>query len=162
MKRTEALALVDRAMVRIRRSQSRRSIGKLMQQKLGSSINLADIAVVDALQELADAGEEQPTIGNMAEKLGIEPSRASRMTTGALRAGLVKRIASQADGRRSHLAITPKGLKALETIQKFRIMVFSQLMSEWSDRNCEQFAELLIRFTDSLVEVFASRKQPHR
>lgn len=127
-----------------------------MRQKLGPSINLTDIAVADALQELAGAGVPQPTIGEMAERLGIEPSRASRMTAGALRAGLVKRVASQSDGRRSHLSITAKGLRALETTRKFRMAFFAQLMAEWSDQDCVEFAELLIRFTDSLVNVFST------
>lgn len=149
--------MVDRALVRIRRSQSRRSIAKLMQQKLGSSLCLADVAVADALQELLDAGGDQPTIGEMAERLGIEPSRASRMTASAVRAGLVKRIASQSDGRRTHLALTASGIAALETIRRFRVAFFAQLMSGWSDQDRSEFARLLIRFTDSLVEASATK-----
>jgi hypothetical protein len=82
--RNEAPLMVDRAMVRIRRSQSRRTIGHLMRQRLGRRINLGGIAVADALQKLSETDDQEPTIGRMAERLGIDPSRARRMTAGAI------------------------------------------------------------------------------
>lgn len=148
--------MVDRAMVRIRRSQSRRTIGRLLQQRLAGRFNLADISVADALQELAEAGEQRPTIGRMAQRLGIEPSRTSRMTAAAIRAGLVRRIVSQSDGRRSHVELTSEGSKALEMMRRFRVRFFAQLMSDWSDRECAEFGRLLIRFTDSLPRGFGN------
>jgi DNA-binding MarR family transcriptional regulator len=154
--RQQALFMVDRGMVRIRRSQSRRTIGRFMQQRLDRHLNLAEVAVADALQELAEAGEQRPSIGQMAQRLGIEASRASRMTAAAVRAGLVRRIASQADGRSSHLELTPEGSKALEMIQRFRMKFFAQLMSEWSDQECAEFGRLLIRFTDLLPSGFST------
>jgi DNA-binding MarR family transcriptional regulator len=151
--------MVDRAMVRIRRSQSRRTIGQLMRQRLGGRLNLANVSVADALQELAEIGDPRPTIGSMAQSLGIDPSRASRMTTAAIRAGLVRRIASQSDGRSSHLELTGDGSKALELVREFRLKFFAQLMSGWSDRECAEFGRLLIRFTDSLPGVFGAGVQ---
>jgi len=148
--RQQALFMVDRGMVRIRRSQSRRTIGRLMQQRLDRDLNLVAVSVADALQELAEAGVQRPTIGQMAQRLGIEPSRASRMSAAALRAGLVRRIASQSDGRRSHLELTREGSKALHMIQRFRMRFFAQLMADWSDQECAEFGQLLIRFTDLL------------
>ena len=159
MTRKRALLMVDRAMVRIRRSQSRRTIGQLMRQRLGGRLNLAHVSVADALQELAEIGEPRPTIGSMAQTLGIDPSRASRMTTAAIRAGLVRRIASQSDGRSSQLELTSDGSKALELVREFRLKFFAQLMSGWSDWECAEFGRRLIRFTDSLPGVFAAGVQ---
>lgn len=153
MTRRQALSMVDRAMVRIRRSQSRRTIGRLMKQKFGAGLNLANISIADALQELSQIGDQRPTIGSMAQTLGIDPSRASRMTAAAIRAGFVKRIASQSDGRSSHLELTTEGRKALELTRRFRLRFFGQLLSGWSDRECAEFGRLLIRFTDSLPGV---------
>lgn len=157
--RQQALFMVDRAMVRIRRSQNRRTIGRLLQQRVDRHLNLAHISVADALQELAEAGEQKPTIGRMAKRLGIEPSRASRMTAAAIRAGLVRRIASQSDGRRSHVELTSQGSKALEIMRQFRMRFFAQLMSDWSDHECAEFGRLLIRFTDSLPSTFDSESR---
>jgi DNA-binding MarR family transcriptional regulator len=150
--RQEALHLIDRAMVRIRRSQSRRTIGRLMQRELGLTLNLSDIFVADALDELAESGVQGPTVGTMAARLGIEPSRASRMVTSAIEAGLVKRLASQSDGRRSYLELTKTGRKALATVRQFRIAFFYRILSAWSDHDCAQFAAFLTRFTGSLKD----------
>lgn len=128
-----------------------------MQQRLDRHLNVAEVAVADALQELAEAGEQSPTVGQMAQRLGIEPSRASRMTAAAIRAGLVRRIASQADGRSSHLELTPEGSKGLEMIRRFRMKFFAQLMSDWSDQECAEFGRLLIRFTDLLPSGFGNK-----
>jgi DNA-binding IclR family transcriptional regulator len=51
-----------------------------MQPRPDRHLKLAEIAVADALQELAEAGQRRPTVGQMAQRLGMEPSRASRMT----------------------------------------------------------------------------------
>jgi DNA-binding MarR family transcriptional regulator len=150
--RPDALNLIDRAMVRIRRSQGRRTVGQLMQRRLGKEMNFSNIFVADALDELAEAGVEQPTVGTMAECLGIEPSRASRMVADAIAAGLVKRHASQLDGRRAHLELTKDGGTALATVRRFRIAFFSRIVADWSDQDCVEFARLLTRFTDSLKD----------
>jgi DNA-binding MarR family transcriptional regulator len=155
--RLDALNRIDRAMVRIRRSQSRRTIGRLMQRQLGQNLNFGNIFVADALDELAESGVEQPTVGTIAERLGIEPSRVSRMVTDAIVAGIVKRHASQLDGRRAHLELTKDGRKALATVRRFRITFFSQIVSDWSDQDCVEFAALLTRFTDSLKNASAKR-----
>jgi DNA-binding MarR family transcriptional regulator len=153
--REDALHLIDRAMVRIRRSQSRRTIGRLMQRELGPRLNLSDIFVADALDELAESGVQRPTVGTMAKRLGIESSRASRMATSAIKAGLVKRLASQSDGRRSCLELTKSGRKALVTVRQYRITFFNTILSTWSDQECAEFSAFLTRFTDSLKDAGA-------
>jgi DNA-binding MarR family transcriptional regulator len=157
--RQQALLMVDRAMVRIRRSQSRRTLGRFLQQQLERHFSLAELFVADALQELAEAGEPRPTIGRMAKRLGIEPSRASRMTAAAIRAGLVRRIASQSDGRRSYVELTSEGAKVLELIRRFRMKFFAHFMLNWSNRECADFGRLLIRFTESLPQGFANEER---
>ena len=135
-----------------------------MQRKLGQRLNLGHIFVADALDEMRENRDEQPSVGKVAERLGIDPSRASRMVAGAIRAGFVKRIASQLDGRRTHLDLTNDGRKALATVRRFRIRFFSKLTANWSDRDCAEFAKLLIRFTNPLQEMSkpGNRKESRR
>ncbi len=123
-----------------------------MQRELGQHLNLAHIFVADALGEMRENRNEHLSVGQMAERLGVDPSRASRMVAGAIRAGLVKRIASQLDGRRTHLELTDDGRRALAAVRRFRIMFFSELMANWSDHDCAEFAKLLTRFTNPLPE----------
>ncbi|MEV7027364.1 MarR family transcriptional regulator, partial [Kitasatospora sp. NPDC093558] len=46
-----ALTAIERAMVRIRRNQTRRSLGKLVTAQLGRDVDLSHSVVVDAVEE---------------------------------------------------------------------------------------------------------------
>jgi DNA-binding MarR family transcriptional regulator len=145
--RMAAILRIDRAMVRIRRSQTRRTIGRLMERELGTRFDMAHSFVVDALDEARSSVGEEPSVGTVAEYLGVDPSRASRMVADALRGGYVKRVASQADGRRMHLELTGAGRKLLRTASRFRRHFFSKAMESWPHRDCVEFARLLTKFT---------------
>jgi DNA-binding MarR family transcriptional regulator len=146
--RRDAILRIDRAMVRIRRSQTRRTIGRLMEGELGTRFNMAHSFVVDALDEARSSLGEGPSVGMVAEHLGVDPSRASRMVADALRDGYVRRVASQADGRRMCLELTGAGRKLLRTASRFRRRFFSKEMARWPDRDCVEFARLLTQFTE--------------
>ena len=119
-----------------------------MERELGTRFNMAHSFVVDALDEARSSGGEEPSVGIVAEYLGVDPSRASRMVAGALRGGYVKRVASQADGRRMCLELTAGGRKLLRTVNRFRRHVFSKKMASWPDHDCVEFARLLTKFTE--------------
>ena len=63
-----------------------------------------------ALLRTVDTGL-RVTVGEVARRLSLHPSRASRLVQGALGRGLVRRYASQGDGRRVELRLTPRGRK---------------------------------------------------
>ena len=109
---------------------------------------MAHSLVVDALDEARASLGKEPSVGMMAEYLGVDPSRASRMVTGALRGGYVRRVASQADGRRMSLELTGAGRTLLRTASRFRRHFFSKKMANWPDHDCVEFARLLTKFTE--------------
>jgi DNA-binding MarR family transcriptional regulator len=148
--RRDALAQIERAMVRIRRSQTRRTIGRLMERQLGIRFNMAHSLVVDALDSTREVPGNEPSVGMVAEHLGVDPSRGSRMVADAVRGGYVRRVASQADGRRMCLELTGAGQKLLKTTSSFRRYVFSKVMANWSESECAEFARLLTKFTAPL------------
>ena len=148
--RRDALSQIERAMVRIRRSQTRRAIGRLMERQLGTLFNIDHSFVVDALEDTRDVPGNEPSVGTVAEHLGVDPSRASRMVADAVRGGYVRRVASQADGRRACLELTAAGRKLLRTISSFRKRVFSNVMASWSESECAEFARLLAKFVEPL------------
>jgi DNA-binding MarR family transcriptional regulator len=148
--RRDALTQIERAMVRIRRSQTKRTIGRLMQGELGGRFNMAHSFVVNALDEMGGVPGNEPSVGTVAERLGVDPSRASRMVADAIRGGYVRRVASQADGRRMCLELTGAGRKLLKTAGRFRRHFFSKLMASWSESDCAEFARLLTKFTEPL------------
>jgi DNA-binding MarR family transcriptional regulator len=146
-KRRDALSQIERAMVHIRRSQTRRTIGRVMERELGIRFNMAHSSVVDALDETNEVPGNEPSVGVVAERLGVDPSRASRMVADAIRGGYVRRVASQVDGRRVRLELTGAGRKLLKTTSNFRRHFFSKVMASWSENDCAEFARLLTKFT---------------
>src|SRR5689334_1994081 len=78
-------------------------------EALSQPVDLEHVAVVDAIEEGSELPGHEVTVGDVAERLGIDPSRASRVVTAAIKAGYVRRLASQDDGRRICLELTPDG-----------------------------------------------------
>jgi DNA-binding MarR family transcriptional regulator len=135
-------------MVRIRRSQTRRTLARVVERETGERIDLASAFVIDALEEAREAGGRLATVGGVAERLAIDPSRASRMAAAAIAAGHVRRVASQSDGRQIRLELTDQGEELAATLRGFRTALFARVMADWSDRDCREFARLLTKFTE--------------
>ncbi|HEX6040978.1 MarR family winged helix-turn-helix transcriptional regulator [Longimicrobium sp.] len=142
----EALAAIERAFVRIRRGMSRRNLGARMMRELGGGVDLSHMGVVDAVEEGPDAGGGPVTVGMVGERMGIDPSRASRVVASALEAGYVERVASQADGRRVGLRLTDAGRALAESARAVRRRAFAEAMDGWPDADRRDFARLLSRF----------------
>jgi len=151
-----ALPAIERAMVRIRRSQTRRTLGRTLALDLGRPVDLAHVAVVDAVEEGPDHPGHEVTVGAVAERLGIDPSRASRLVADAIQAGYVLRVASQADGRRIRLELTDPGRQLAGTVHHHRQAFFARLTHDWTEQERHQFARLLTRFTHALADASTS------
>jgi len=147
--RAGALKSVEDAMIRIRRSQSRRAIARLMAQRLGAPFDRNAASVVDVIEAASEAGEI-PTVGSVARQLAIDPSRASRLVAAAVKTGHVLRVSVQDDGRSAKLEMTKRGRLSLEAVQKFRAGVFAGAMQGWTERECVSFSRLLQRFITAL------------
>ena len=142
-------------MMRIRRSQTRRTLGRLATRDVGQNVDLAQLDVVFAVDEGPARPGEELTVGLVAERLGIDPSRASRMVAGAIRAGWLRRVASQADGRRIHLELTEAGREVAQAAHRSRQTLYDRLMHDWSERDRRELARLLTKFTGAIVSASA-------
>src|SRR5437667_9576445 len=91
-----ALEAIERAMVRIRRSVTRRELGRSM-AGVAATTDLPQFFAVDAVDEASESADQPVTVGTVAERLGVDPSRASRLIARAGRAGHRRRLASQSD-----------------------------------------------------------------
>lgn len=147
------LAAIERALVRIRRSQGRRTIGRLAVARLDHRVDLGQLDAVFAVDEGPGVDGGDVTVGRIADRLGIDPSRASRLVAAAIRAGHLARVASQADGRRVGIALTDSGRAIAEAAHGSRRAFYDRLMRDWSDRDRQDFARLLTRFTDALAGI---------
>ncbi len=134
------IASVERAMVTIRRRQSRRALARL-QGAPGPELEVLDVL---------EAAGEPVTVSAVAEALAVDQPRASRLVAAAVTAGLVRREADQADGRRALLALTDAGRAAAGRAHEARQAAFAQAMAGWTDAERAEFARLLTRFVESL------------
>jgi DNA-binding MarR family transcriptional regulator len=141
-----ALAEVERAMVAIRRSQNRRALSRLLARSTDTS--LADSFVVDALERADDAAP--PNIREVALRMGVDPSRASRMVSEAVARGYVQRLAVQDDARRTGLILTSAGRQLADVARSVRLQAFGHATKGWTPEELESFAHLLGRFVNGL------------
>jgi DNA-binding MarR family transcriptional regulator len=147
--RQQPETVVEQAMVAIRRRQSRRSLARRAEREHGLAVSVAVTEVLDIVEDNSASGE-RTTVTGLGRRLGIDQPRASKLAGQAIAAGLLHRVADQADGRRSLLELTPGGRAYLERVHQYRRGQFAAAMSGWTDHDREAFAELLTRFVAAL------------
>ena len=138
----DPVAAVETAMVAIRRRQAR----KLFAQQAGVQDDSGQ-QVIDAIEA---AGDEPIGVNGVAEAIGVDQPRASKLVATSVGAGLVRREADQLDGRRTNLVLTDAGRERLERVHTFRRRKFATAMDDWSETERETFAVLLTRFVAGL------------
>ncbi|MFI8520753.1 MarR family winged helix-turn-helix transcriptional regulator [Streptomyces sp. NPDC085481] len=144
------LNAVELAMIRIRRRQSRRSLARPVVKGMAEPVDLNTLAVIDAVDEGAGEDGRDVTVGFVADRLAIDPSRASRIVADAVKSGFVRRVASQEDGRRSCLELTPTGRDAVAAAHRTRQTFYSAVLEDWDTDEQREFARLLTKFVHSL------------
>ncbi len=144
------VAQVERALVSVRRSQRRRALGGPalagIDEALGEPIRLGVLGVLDAVTDAPPDGEV--TVGLVADRLGLDPSRASRLVAESVDAGLLARRPSKEDGRRTCLELTSQGDEVVERVQAVRRSYVADRMAKWTAHEQRTFARLLRRFVD--------------
>jgi DNA-binding MarR family transcriptional regulator/GNAT superfamily N-acetyltransferase len=88
-----------------------RQIGVLREGLLKSPFSLAEVRV---LYEIAH--RRQPTATDLCKQLGLDPGYLSRILRGFERRGLVRKSASQIDGRQSLLTLTARGRETFSAL----------------------------------------------
>src|SRR5262249_55290862 len=99
------------------------------------------------------------TVPSVAAAWNLDQPRASKLVAAAVTAGLVRREADQADGRRALLVRTPAGRHLSAQAHAFRRQVFGEAMADWPAADRTEFARLLTRFVDSLGTMTAEDLQ---
>lgn len=160
----EAVATIDEVMGRIRRNLLKREFGRRVLVHLGVDLDVAHLDVLASIHH-ADSGaaEAAPiTVGLVAERLGIDPSRASRLCAELVDKGYARRIASQADARRIGLGLTRVGIKLIDAVHETKWRAFSKSMQSWTEEDLVVFSRLLDRFStwidDGLNEVDTAKQ----
>ncbi|WP_244867642.1 MarR family winged helix-turn-helix transcriptional regulator [Vannielia litorea] len=142
---------LDAIMQRWRRRVFKRELGVRAVRELGLKVELAEldalIAVWRPANEFGDETSGETTVGSVANRLGIDPSRASRLTTELIRKGFVRRGVSQEDARRAILQVTPEGDRIVHAVRAFKFYTLGHFLKSWTEEEVRTFVPLLERFS---------------
>jgi DNA-binding MarR family transcriptional regulator len=89
------------------------------------------------------------TVGGVATHLGADPSVASRMVSDCISAGYLIRAASQQDGRRTVLHLSPEGRDLMARFRRHQRSAFEAITTDWPETERLEFARLLLKYVAS-------------
>lgn len=134
-----------------RRAVIKRELGVRALRELGLDLELPEldalVAVWRPANEFGESDDSETTVGSVATRLGIDPSRASRLTTELIRRGLVERGVSQQDARRAILKTTPEGDRVILAVRLFKFLNLGHFLETWTPEEINTFLPLLERFS---------------
>lgn len=149
---SDTIASIADVMTRIARELGRRDFVRHVERKLGSRMDHSFLLVVDAIDEMSKSGEP-PTIKDVARHMDVHHSRASRLIKDTIRTGLVIRLASQEDARKSPLALSEKGREIAIAIHGARERYFALRLHGLPKSDCRNLADLLERFAENAARM---------
>ena len=119
----------------------------------GAGDTAQHVLTVEAVSTCCAPGAGDPdgaTVGDVARRLGLDQSGASRMVAAAAAAGYVERSRATADGRRSVLRLTPAGRALIDSSHRWQRDTFAELTTTWDEKDRAQFAGYLQRLASEV------------
>jgi len=98
--------------------------------------------------KIADEGPQR--LGSFASAFGLDPSTITRQVQALEKASLAERTTDVADRRASILDLTAEGHDVLARTREHRRQKMHDAISDWSDKDREDFARLMEKFNLSL------------
>lgn len=142
---------LDAIMQHWRRRVVKRELGQRALADLGLDLDLALLDVLMVIRAPANEFGEEPDgdimVATVATRLGIDPSRASRLTSELIRLGLVRRSVSQEDARRAILELTDEGTRIVQAVRRYKFLILGNFLKGWTDAELSAFIPLLKRFS---------------
>ena len=151
----KAVAAIDAVMSKVRRSIQRRDFGRLILARVAPSLEVSHLDAINAIAHnpvVSNSSQDEVTVGILAERLGIDPSRASRISADIVERGYAFRVASQLDARRICLKLSAKGERFVMAVRQTKWRIFAGSLAQWDEQELVTFAALLERFADWAID----------
>ena len=149
--RSRSALELDAIMQHWRRRVVKRELGQRALGDLGLELDLPLLDVLMVVWAPSDDRGGEPEgeimVATVATRLGIDPSRASRLTSELIRLGLVRRAVSQEDARRAVLELTVEGTRIVQAVHHYKLLILGNFLTGWSDAELAAFIPLLERFS---------------
>lgn len=146
----DAIVRIDATMTRIRRAMTRREHVTELLAEIDPALDASKLDVIGAVLQWSHDGSaplDEVTVGTVAERLGIDPSRASRLVADVVDLGYVRRSASQSDSRRTVLEPTDKAVTFGSEFRARKTSMLTRGLKTWTEDELVQFADLVDRFS---------------
>ena len=101
------------------------------------------------LLEALAAASGPLSVSEIADAVGVDQPRASRLVQQAVEAGLVRREADPDDARRTRVALTDGGLAIVRGFRGERRTAIDSALGAFSDQERAELARLLTKLADS-------------
>lgn len=145
----DAVLGIDAFLQNWRRQAGRRELGRRALIDLRIPLDLAQFDVLVAIQgSISEFGQSagETMVATVAERLAIDPSRASRLVSEMVEAGYAQRAVSQADARRTIIELTEAGRVVVEAVRTYRFLIMGDFLSQWDEEELKRFVPLLYKF----------------
>ncbi len=89
------------------------------------------------------------SVSDIADAIGVDQPRASRLVNESVEHGFVRRTPDPVDGRRSVIELSGTGRRMLQAAHENRRFAVTQAVSGFTEKEIETFARLLARFVEA-------------
>lgn len=148
----EDVARVSESIGRMRLLIGRRIIGRTAIANIAPGLELSHLDVLDAMRRI----EGEVTVGAIADMMRIDPSRGSRLVADLVARGILRRDASQADGRRSLVVRTEFGDTLLAELRAVKRSLLAGVLDGWDPDDLHAFSVLFEKFITDFETVFVA------
>lgn len=149
----QPLRRLDAAFGRVRRLWESPAVRREFLRRLGRAggagqpVEATLVGTLRGVRETPECG-----VRDLAERLSVDASTASRLVDAAVAGGFLSRTTSPCDRRRSLLALTARGETLLDRALAVREGILRELTYDWPAADVVRLAELLDRLADRLTE----------
>lgn len=105
-------------------------------------------AVLRMLEALAQASEPL-SVSGLAEAIGVDQPRASRLVQQGVDRGWVRREADPDDARRTRIALTDEGARLFHGMRGERREALGRALAAFTDEESAELARLLTKLADN-------------
>lgn len=140
----ELLNAVGPAFGKLRRSSLLEVQDPISPKDLGRTLVLN--VVLEIARDDARGDAREVTVGAVGSHLGVDPSVASRMVSDCISAGYLVRAASQRDGRRTVLHLSPEGEELMVRFRRHQRSAYEYVTADWSERDRLELARLMVKY----------------
>ena len=151
----EDVARISETLGRMRLLIGRRIIGRTAIANIAPGLEISHLDVLDVMRRI----EGEVTVGAIAEAMRIDPSRGSRLVADLVARGILRRDASQADGRRSLVVRKEFGDSLLAEIRAVKRSLLARVLEDWPEDELSTFSLHFEKFVSRFEALYVTAEK---